>query len=100
MVCSRAAGKREGDKETHPHHTPSMPKSLEQNVKPFLCEVVIVGEDIRKSMLAHGLHGNTVGQAVFLIGPGFIERQGIEKGGARLWDDNPQWMVECLPDST
>ena len=61
---------------------------------------MVVGEHVRKPMLAHGLHGNTIGEAVFLIGAGFIERQGIKKGRARLWDDDPLGMVERLPDST
>jgi hypothetical protein len=69
-------------------------------VKTFLHEVAVVGEDVGETLAAHGLHGNTVGQAVFLIGPGCIERQGIEKGRARLRDDIPLWMVERLPDRT
>ena len=67
-------------------------------MKAFLGEVTVVGEDVGKALAAHGLHGNTVGQAVFLIGSGFIKRQGIEKGRARLWKDDPLWMVERLPD--
>jgi hypothetical protein len=79
---------------------PSESTSRKQDVKAFLREMMIVGQDIRKPILAHGLHRNTVGQAILLIRAGFIERQGIKKGRARLWDDDPLWMVEHLPDST
>jgi hypothetical protein len=53
-------------------------------VKAFLGEVAVVGEDVGEALTAHGLHGNTVGQAIPLVQAGFIEGQASQERGTRL----------------
>src|SRR5712691_1893206 len=62
--------------------------SWEQDVKAFLGEVAVVGEDVGKALAAHGLHGNTVGQAIPLVQAGFIEGQASQERGTRLRQNN------------
>jgi hypothetical protein len=87
MVCTRSASEREGGKErTRAAHSPRL-KSLEQNVKTFLREVVIIGENIRQSFSAHGLHGDAIRQAIMLIGTCLVQCQGIKKPRPCLWNN-------------
>ena len=37
-----------------------------------LCEVVIVGENIRQAFTAYGLHGHTIGEAIGLVRTGAV----------------------------
>lgn len=59
----------------------------EQDVKAFLREMVVIGEHLREPLALHYLHGDTVGQAIMLIGTRFIERQRLEKALPRLGYD-------------
>ena len=42
-------------------------KLREQDVQTFLREVMIVGEHVRKPLVAHRLHGDAIRQAIMLI---------------------------------
>ena len=46
---------------------------LEQDGKPFLCEMVIMGQDFGDALLPHRLHRNAIGQAVSLVRAGLVE---------------------------
>ena len=39
-----------------------------QDVKAFLREMAVIGEHLREPLTPHHLHGDTVGQAIMLIG--------------------------------
>ena len=54
-------------------------------MKTFLREVMIVGEDIRQSLSAHGLHGDAIRQAILLIQAGSVKGKCIEKRCMALW---------------
>src|SRR5262249_21729146 len=69
-------------------------QSLEQDVKPFLCEMVIVGEDIRQSLTAHRLHGDAIRQAIMLIKTGSVKSEGIEKRGMALRHNGDVRIIE------
>jgi hypothetical protein len=53
--------------------------SLEEDMKTFLGEMMVVGEHFCHSFASHRLHGDAIGQAVFLVRAGFVKGQGIEK---------------------
>jgi hypothetical protein len=53
--------------------------SLEEDMKTFLGEMVVVGEHFSNTFASHRLHGDAIGQAVFLVRSGFVKGQGIEK---------------------
>ena len=48
-------------------------------MKTFLREVMIVRENFGEAFTAHHLHGDAIRQAVFLVGTGLVERQGVKK---------------------
>ena len=50
-----------------------------QELKPFLLKVAIVCEDLGEGMPAHGVHGNTVSEAIVLIRTLFIQRETLEE---------------------
>src|SRR5262249_42221383 len=43
------------------------PESRKQDVKTFLGKVMIVREHVRQPFVAHGFHGDTVGEAVGFV---------------------------------
>ena len=51
----------------------------EDELKPFLLKVAIVCEDLGEGMPAHGVHGNTVSEAIVLIRALFIQRETLEE---------------------
>ena len=51
-----------------------------QEGETFLGEVVVVGQDFGDALLVHDSHRNTVGEAVFLVQPGFVKGEAREKG--------------------
>lgn len=57
-----------------------------QDVKTFLREVVIVGEDLRKTFTTHGLHGDAIREAVCLVGTGLVQGKPLKKQLAGLMD--------------
>ena len=60
----------------------------EQDVKAFLYKVVIVGENVRKPLLAHGLHRDAIRETIFLVQARLVQAQPCKEGGAGLWQDN------------
>ncbi len=50
-----------------------------QDMKTFLREVVIVGQDFRQPFAAHHLHGDAIGEAVFLVGARLVQGQPVKK---------------------
>ncbi len=52
---------------------------LEQDGKPFLREMSVMGEDFGNAFGSHRLHGNAIREAVFFIGAGFVECETIEE---------------------
>ena len=50
-----------------------------QDMKTFLCEVVIVGQDFRQPFAAQHLHGDAIGEAVFLVGARLVQGQPLKK---------------------
>jgi hypothetical protein len=86
--------KREGGKErTCAARSPRL-KSLEQDVKTFLREVVIIGENVRQSFSTHGLHGDAIRQAIMLIGTGLVQSQGIKKPRPCLWNNRRTLSIQ------
>src|SRR5438093_10439296 len=55
-----------------------------QDMKAFLCEMMIVAQDVCQALAPHRLHGDTVGQAVLLIETGFVQSQRITERGMTL----------------
>jgi len=49
-------------------------QSCKQDVKTFLCKMVIVGQDVREALAMHHLHGEAIREAIVLIETGFVER--------------------------
>jgi hypothetical protein len=47
-------------------------RSWKQDVETFLREVMIIGQNFRQAFTAHGLHGDAIGEAVFLVGTSFV----------------------------
>jgi hypothetical protein len=60
-------------------------------MKTFLCEVVIVGQDFRQPFVAHHLHGDAVGEAVFLVGARLVQGQPLNKPRSRV-----SWRVPLV----
>ncbi len=56
-----------------------------QDGESFLHEMTIVRQDLGDAFLSHRLHRNAVGQAVFLIGAGFVEAITSHKRLMGLW---------------
>jgi hypothetical protein len=52
------------------HHAGRLP---EEALKSFLLKVAVLREDLGETMAAHHVHGDTVCEAVVLIGTLFIE---------------------------
>jgi hypothetical protein len=71
---------------------------LEENLKTFLGEMVVVGEYFCHTFASHHLHGDAIGQAVFFVRAGFVKGQGIEKRCARLWKDQPLLIIQGISD--
>jgi len=61
--------------------------SWKQHAKTFLRKVPVVGEYVRETFTAHHVHRNAIGEAVFLVGSGFVEGQAIQEHGLR-WRQN------------
>ncbi len=74
-------------------HSPRL-QSLEQDVKPFLREVVIIGENVRQSFSAHGLHGAAIRQAIMLIGTCLVQCQGLKKPRPCLWNNSRALSIQ------
>src|SRR5262245_41091119 len=58
--------------------------SRKQNVKAFLREVMIMGQNIHQTFTAHGLHRDAIGQAVFFVQAGLVEAKTFKKGRVGL----------------
>jgi hypothetical protein len=71
-----------------------------QDVEAFLDEMMVVGEDFCKTFAPHRLHSDTIGQAIFLVGPCFVERQRIKQGRTRLWQHRPLPIAQRIPHRT
>ena len=67
-------------------------------MKVFLGEVLVVGEHVRETFLAHDVHRHAIGEAVFLIRTGLIERQTGQKEVTSLGDDRHRWRGEQTAD--
>src|SRR2546421_12072329 len=68
--------------------------SRKQDVKTFLCEVMVVGEHFRQTFTAHDVHGNAVRKAICLIGACPVQRQAIQKEGASNLDNTHTGVIE------
>jgi hypothetical protein len=58
-------------------------------MKAFLREVVVVAQDVRQPLARYCLYGDTVGQAVFFVGAGFVKSQGVQERHAGLREHSP-----------
>jgi len=67
-------------------------------MKAFLCEMMIVAQDVCQALAPHRLHGDTVGQAVLLIETGFLQSQRIKERGMTLGDDSDVRITQDIPD--
>ena len=47
----------------------------------------VVGKCLSDTFAAHGLHGNTIGQAVAFVGTSIVERQSVKEGTPALRND-------------
>ena len=79
---------------------PPFCNDLQEDVKNFLGEMVVVGEHFCNTLASHRLHGDAIGQAIFLVRAGFVKGQSIEKWCARLWKDRLLWIVQGIADCT
>jgi hypothetical protein len=57
-----------------------------QDGEAFLLEVVVVSQNFGGRFLAHDQHGNAVGQAVFLVRAGFVERKTAQESSKNNLD--------------
>jgi hypothetical protein len=87
MACKARARWRES-------RSPDVDLLSKQDVKAFLREMVIVREHVREAFAAHHLHGYTVRQAIGLVGARPIQRQSLQKLGARALDDTYTGVIE------
>ena len=58
---------------------PAVGERLEQDGKAFLGEMVVMGQDVGDAFLPHRFHRNAIGQAVCLVGAGFVEGKAVLK---------------------
>lgn len=47
--------------------------SRKQDVKPFLGEMMVVGEYVREALTTHDMHREAICQAISLVGAGFVQ---------------------------
>ena len=59
-------------------HGPRL-QSFEQDVESFLREMPVVREHIRETFAAYHLHGDTICQAIGLVGTRAVPRQSLQK---------------------
>lgn len=59
-------------------------RSSEDDLKAFLYEMVVVGQDFQYPLASHGRHGDAVHKAVALVIALLMQTQGRQKGFARL----------------
>src|SRR5271165_6313209 len=72
--------------------------STEDDLKAFLREVVVVSQDLRDSMAAHGRHGDAVDKAVALVLALLVQTQARQKGRTRLRLDPHPPIAHYGPD--
>jgi hypothetical protein len=53
--------------------------STEDDLKAFLCEMVVVGQDFRNPVAAHGRHGDAVHKAVGFVIALLVQTQASQK---------------------
>jgi len=53
---------------------------------------MIVGQNLRQTFLEHHLHGDAIGEAVFLVGAVFVQGQSLKKLHARHLDYVYVWI--------
>src|ERR1035438_6273875 len=51
---------------------PFLPSETENGAKAFLLEVMIIGQDLRQALSAHGYHRNTIREAIAFVGAGIV----------------------------
>ena len=73
--------------------------SSKDNLEAFLCEMMVVGQDLRNSMAAHSRHGYAVYEAVTFVITLLVPTQARQKGFARLLrPDRHARIVQDLSD--
>ena len=70
---------------------------MKENLKPFLTEMVVVGQHFRKPLPPHALHRTTIREAVLFITPRLIQTQRNEKRGMALPDDRHMGVLKQGP---
>jgi hypothetical protein len=63
-------------------------------LKALLRKMAVVREDLDDIVLSHGVHGNTVSEAVLLIGALFVECDAIKEGFMGLGLHGDTWVSE------
>ena len=64
----------------------------EQDGEAFLIEVVVVSQNFGDRFLGHDQHGDAVGEAVFLVRAGFVERKTAQERLGRLRVHGDGWV--------
>lgn len=67
-------------------------------MKPFLGKVVVIGEHVSESFVAHHLHGMAVRQAVLFIWASGVEIKGIQEACPGLGNDCHTRIVQNHAD--
>ena len=67
-------------------------------MKPFLGEVVVVGEHVGEPFVAHHQHGMAVRQAVLFIRAGGVEIKGMQKTCPGLGNDYDILIIQYRAD--
>ena len=95
--AAEALGESVGDAKLHMglHDGSGDPK---QRFEAFLLEMAIISEDFLDFVSANRLHGDAVGEAVFLVGALDVQIKATEKRFASLAQDGDRRVCHQVPD--